>query len=306
MSALLSKFVTYGAKPIEVVYETGLDVSARDGFELCRDYAGFIRVILSQQGVDPDPKWIEGGPGEVGGVVRYRFKDGSIITEEVSRLEEDPERGVYALEYRMLDPAPFPLRNHWCTWTLTQEAGHPNRCRLRWVRHFDEPRILGLVSLGRFLHGKFLRSARPIVSGTVRPWLGKHFPSGERRLPLPSDRVLVVGAGPSGLHMSHLLRNRVGVKDITVVELSDRIGGKTVSIDDQEHPGVVHELGTCYLHPAYFAVRALVDELKEMPGCDDPDFGKEVAPVGYAIEGAGRESYSLEEWVTSRLQGQPK
>lgn len=309
MRSLLEKLVTYRSRRVEVVVETGLDVSAKGGFDLCLDYARFITVILGEQSRAPDPEWIEGGPGQVGGVVRYFFQEGgggTTITERVDSLEEDPEAGVYTLEYRMLEPEPFPLRNHSCTWTLTQEPDHPDRCRLRWVRRFDTPMILGLVSLAGFLRTRFLRSAHTIIDHAVRPWCRKQHPSGERRLPRPSDRVLVVGAGPSGLHMSHLLRNRLGIEDISIVEISDRIGGKTVTIDDEHHPGVVHELGTCYLHPAYFAVRALVEELKAMPGCDDPDFGREVAPEGYAIQGAGREAYTLEEWVTSELEGQPR
>jgi hypothetical protein len=316
MPSLLAKLITYRSSQVEVVVETGLDVAAKAGFGLCRDYAQFIDVILGQQTLDgqkksPNARWMEPGcevrDGFAYGQVRYDFAQGKKVTEIIEKpydVEEDDVAGVYTFKYKMLDPEPFPLRNHWCSWTMTREPGDTNRCRLKWVRHFDAPMILGIIPLGPMLHTKFLRSANTIIDQALRPWYRKNHPSGDRRLPLPTDKVLVVGAGPSGLHMSHLLKNRLGVKDITVVELTDRVGGKTVTIDDKENPGIVHELGTCYLHPAYFAVRKLVQELRDMSG--DQDFGKEVAPEGYAIEGPGREPYSLPEWVTSKLQGQPK
>ncbi len=60
------------------------------------------------------------------------------------------------------------------------------------------------------------------------------------------------------------------------------------------------------MHPAYFAVRAYMQELKHMPGCDLPGFADEVEPINYAINQLGKATLTLKEWVTSKLQGQPK
>merc|ERR1719320_392311 len=73
--------------------------------------------------------------------------------------------------------------------------------------------------------------------------LPKEFPTGGKRLPKPGEKVAIVGAGPSGLHMAHVLANKLGIisKDITILERSARFGGKTVTVDDSTTKGVVHE-----------------------------------------------------------------
>eukprot|EP00475_Leptophrys_vorax_P035366 TRINITY_DN581_c0_g1_i4.p2 TRINITY_DN581_c0_g1~~TRINITY_DN581_c0_g1_i4.p2 ORF type:complete len:565 (+),score=120.86 TRINITY_DN581_c0_g1_i4:92-1696(+) len=77
------------------------------------------------------------------------------------------------------------------------------------------------------------------------------------------DHIVIIGAGPSGLHLAHLLIKN-GFKNITVLEKSGRYGGKTLSVRHRSIEGVFHELGTCYMHPAYDEVRKLAQEIKEM------------------------------------------
>jgi len=71
------------------------------------------------------------------------------------------------------------------------------------------------------------------------------------------DNICVIGAGPAGIHMSSLLKQR-GYKNITIFEKSNRIGGKSFTIRDKDD--VPHEMGTCYLHPEYKVIRDLLKE----------------------------------------------
>lgn len=71
------------------------------------------------------------------------------------------------------------------------------------------------------------------------------------------DNICVIGAGPAGIHMSSLLVKH-GYKKITILEISDRIGGKSFTIRDKDD--VPHEMGTCYLHPKYDIIRNLLKE----------------------------------------------
>lgn len=62
---------------------------------------------------------------------------------------------------------------------------------------------------------------------------------------LPRDRratVGIVGAGPAGLSLARLLTER-GVRDVTVLERTRRVGGKSLTV---QHEGLGHEVGTCY------------------------------------------------------------
>jgi hypothetical protein len=78
-----------------------------------------------------------------------------------------------------------------------------------------------------------------------------------RPFPLTSaSKVVVVGAGPAGVHMSSLLA-KMGIKDVTILEKTERLGGKSYS---KEHDGVIHEMGTCYLHNMYGTIRDLLQE----------------------------------------------
>ena len=62
-----------------------------------------------------------------------------------------------------------------------------------------------------------------------------------------NDKIGIVGAGPAGIHMALLLKQK-GFKSVEVLESSDRIGGKSYTV---MHRNVPHEMGTCYLSPDY-------------------------------------------------------
>ena len=61
------------------------------------------------------------------------------------------------------------------------------------------------------------------------------------------DRIAIVGAGPSGIHMALALKQR-GFKDVTILEKTKFVGGKSWTIN---HRGAANEMGTVYLQPDY-------------------------------------------------------
>ncbi|CAJ1390134.1 unnamed protein product [Effrenium voratum] len=98
----------------------------------------------------------------------------------------------------------------------------------------------------------------------------------ESRGPKPGHRIAIVGAGPAGVHMASRLR-QMGHTETTLLERSDRVGGKSLTIYLNEHGEeceqqmdasgkvdtascVAHEMGTCFLHNGYHSIRELVDE----------------------------------------------
>lgn len=73
--------------------------------------------------------------------------------------------------------------------------------------------------------------------------------------PPPNGSVAIIGGGPAGIHMAHLLRQKDNRRLITIFERSDRIGGKSRT---RFHRGAYHEMGTCYISPAYTKVKQLL------------------------------------------------
>ncbi len=126
-----------------------------------------------------------------------------------------------------------------------------------------------------------------------------------------SSKILVVGAGPGGVHMAAQL-TKLGYKDITILERSHRVGGKSYAIyldkDGKEceqvkdpktgyvdtQSCVAHEMGTCYLHNGYTLVRNLVYEYGLTP---------EISPENRAIfskyTASPLESQAMGDFLTS-------
>lgn len=76
--------------------------------------------------------------------------------------------------------------------------------------------------------------------------------------PSPQDRIAVIGAGPAGLAAAYYLKQK-GYRQVTVLEASDRIGGKCYS---KEIDGKPYELGAFTVTPGYRRVRELARRLK--------------------------------------------
>lgn len=70
------------------------------------------------------------------------------------------------------------------------------------------------------------------------------------------------------------------IADSTSREVIEAAKNNTVT-SDLKIQTVVHKLGTCYLHPAYFAVRQLFKELQKKSS--EPDMFHEVGPDSYIV-----------------------
>jgi predicted NAD/FAD-binding protein len=73
---------------------------------------------------------------------------------------------------------------------------------------------------------------------------------------LKKSRIGIVGAGPAGLSLAKLLREK-GYKNITLLEATERVGGKALSVN---HDGVEYNLGACYVTTGYGLVRKWLKE----------------------------------------------
>lgn len=75
-----------------------------------------------------------------------------------------------------------------------------------------------------------------------------------------NEKIAIVGAGPGGIHMALLLKEK-GFTNVQILEKTNQIGGKSSSI---ERRGAVHELGTVYLSKDYQMIKELSE--KYVPG----------------------------------------
>ncbi|MFK8029015.1 MAG: FAD-dependent oxidoreductase [Gammaproteobacteria bacterium] len=73
----------------------------------------------------------------------------------------------------------------------------------------------------------------------------------------PQPKIVIVGAGPSGLLTAHYLRLN-GYRDVTLLEKLGRVGGLACSIT---YKGRSFDLGANYITPAYKEIRKLARQL---------------------------------------------
>ncbi|XP_069119209.1 uncharacterized protein [Argopecten irradians] len=94
-------------------------------------------------------------------------------------------------------------------------------------------------------------------------------PSGFRYIRGPKnkgDRIVIVGAGPSGVHMALKLKEE-GYSNVVVFEAEEEVGGKSRTLTYRDTP---HEMGTCYTQADYTELYRLLDkydagELRDLP-----------------------------------------
>ena len=77
--------------------------------------------------------------------------------------------------------------------------------------------------------------------------------SGPKRL---DDKIAIIGAGPSGIHMALLLKKK-GFKNIRLLEKTGDLGGKSKTVN---YRGAPQELGTVYLTRDYGEIFRLVEK----------------------------------------------
>ena len=78
------------------------------------------------------------------------------------------------------------------------------------------------------------------------PTKGKPFP--KINGPKPHERICIVGAGPSGIHMAISLKDR-GYQNLTIFEQTGRVGGISV---DTKFDGFYHPQGPLFVTVDHF------------------------------------------------------
>ena len=118
---------------------------------------------------------------------------------------------------------------------------------------------------------------------------------GRRRLS-KGDRIAIVGAGPAGVHLAHLLKRR-GYPSVTLFEREHRVGGRALSV---RHDGFVHEMGACYIPDHYHEFRRLVREYDV--GAFDTPRGHDRSIYTSEFDGAIRE-YPIAAYGERLMEG---
>ncbi|KAJ8598561.1 hypothetical protein CTAYLR_001397 [Chrysophaeum taylorii] len=286
--ARAAKRVAVGA-PLEQVAKTR---------EVYEDHVKFLSVMLEMS--ESEFAWVSDTRNSVGSVIEYRYAhDGSCPSTIREMLTERTfEKGVVRIGWRNVGSEPsLPLRNYTATWEMVGDAGS-EVTRPSYSRSFDQ--ILGLVPIGGIMKASFLKSSRHILARVFVLYFAKTYP---KRLPVDkAARIVVAGVGPSGLRTGFQLWKR-GYTNITFLEKTDSYGGRTMSVEDKngQEPydaPIFHDLGTCYLSPSYYAVRALFEELVKDYGVPDGTFDA-VRPDAYTTKTDGGIDQTFDEWVFS-------
>lgn len=107
------------------------------------------------------------------------------------------------------------------------------------------------------------------------------------------ERIGIVGAGPAGVHLAHLLHRR-GFRAVTVLERGDAIGGKVLSV---AHAGATFELGACYIPPNYTEYCRLLTETGAGKIVSPPKLVRDV----FARRDGVLSRHTFDEWIEAVL-----
>lgn len=107
------------------------------------------------------------------------------------------------------------------------------------------------------------------------------------------QRIGIVGGGPAGIHLAHLLRRR-GFSAVTVLERGDAVGGKVLSIS---HRGAIFEMGACYIPPNYREYVRLLSETGAGRIVSPPALVRDV----FASRQGTLAHHTFDEWIDSVL-----
>eukprot|EP01084_Bolivina_argentea_P188895 325027_1 len=142
-------------------------------------------------------------------------------------------------------------------------------------------------------------------------------------------KICIIGAGPAGIHMASLLIKQGYTSDqIVLLEKEDRCCGKSFTRPDTDNPNysqygapktgvpnhycghdIVHEMGTCYLHPEYHIISSLVKEYDptniEIPFCAGSVFGTKLNEK-HKHDAALETEIEFTDWVLNEIKGKVK
>eukprot|EP00924_Labyrinthula_sp_SR-Ha-C_P016373 snap_masked-scaffold_6-processed-gene-1.35-mRNA-1 protein AED:0.91 eAED:0.91 QI:0/-1/0/1/-1/1/1/0/1196 len=330
-------------------------------FSLVRNYLNLLSFFLKPnqdaarksgyQSFDPCPQWekflpsdlSENGPGS-----RFRFSkfaEGgvfSLVTEVkvCSKSQEvEDENTVYRFAVKNIDEESYPMslaKDQEMLMVFTSFEGRIEKCHFYLALRERE-----IMNQGFFSSRKQQERMDIEVDSYLRIFLYALRRKFSPKIPKKDSHVAIVGAGPSGLHMAHLLIEKgLPAENLTIYEKEDRIGGKTVTIpynsdgkgedlsmlnsptydkngaliygnrkkEDFLKGGkkINHELGTGYLSSTYFTTREFLEDLQSRSDNDDPDLLAHVGPDSYAFEGGPikeGDAWDLTEWLHNSISG---
>jgi len=120
-------------------------------------------------------------------------------------------------------------------------------------------------------------------------------------------KIIIVGGGPAGIHMGHLLKEH-GYTNVIILEKNERVGGKSYTIYHEENGYTVpHEMGTCFMHQGYKRTMDLIEKFNVGPylktGGDHYDKCNVYSPklAQLKIEDPA-EPYKINEWMFSESE----
>eukprot|EP01083_Nonionella_stella_P112309 330231_1 len=143
---------------------------------------------------------------------------------------------------------------------------------------------------------------------------------------IPNRKICIIGAGPAGIHMASLLIKMGYSSDqIVLLEKDNRCCGKSMTRRDTDNPtysqdgapntalsnhyqghNIVHEMGTCYLHPQYHIISDLQKEYdptnKQIPFCAGHVFGTSLNKQHEQDDALDNE-IKFTEWVMTEVKG---
>mmetsp|Transcript_24310 Transcript_24310/g.61956 ORF Transcript_24310/g.61956 Transcript_24310/m.61956 type:complete len:537 (+) Transcript_24310:99-1709(+) len=122
-------------------------------------------------------------------------------------------------------------------------------------------------------------------------------------------RVIIIGGGPSGIHMAAQLKKR-GYQDVIVMEKNAQVKGvygKTHTHLEAQTGDTPHEMGTCYSSWSDRNVRALIKEYLDDGALIDPGGDKFpglsiVSPKTDENKGLAPTTHSSDEWLFAHCE----
>eukprot|EP00924_Labyrinthula_sp_SR-Ha-C_P016404 augustus_masked-scaffold_6-processed-gene-2.41-mRNA-1 protein AED:1.00 eAED:1.00 QI:0/-1/0/0/-1/1/1/0/1300 len=248
----------FGNKKVSVHRSVVFHFSPEKCFSLVTKYLNLLSFLLKPNqdaarkfgltNFNSCPRWVKGtetenkltrhGPGS-----RCRFSfflEGCVVevTNEIRVCSDEKDKTtgkrVYRFATSVIDSETKPLniiQGHETLMVFTSYEGRENKCHLYFEKR--ETEITNLSFLNRDVQKQRLNVMIGKQLVALRQALTRKFCP---KLPKRDTRVAIIGAGPSGLHMAHLLLEKgLNKENLTIYEQSDMVGGKSKTIPYTEH-----------------------------------------------------------------------